>query len=403
MARGRLTSSFPALRHRNFRRYAVGQTISLAGFWMQSVAQGWLVFRLSGSELALGTVAFVGYLPVLLFSPVAGVVADRVSKYRLILATQTLAMLLAVVQGLVVWTEVATVPIVAGMAFCMGVIGSFDLPTRQSFMVEMVGLEDLPSAIALNASVFNTARVVGPALAGVLVAVAGEAPCFFLNGVSYLAALWALLGMHLPAARPRAGAGRASGLRSGLAYVRHRPVLASLLGTLGLVSALALQSNVLMPSLAERVFGRGARGFGVLLTAYGVGAVITALRLASRTYSAVEQRRNLLLGLWGMATGLLVVAASPSYPMALVGQLVAGFGMLRYTATTNVLVQTLTEDPYRGRVMGIHTMMFAGAAPFGALALGSLARAIGPQPTLVVSGAGALAAAMWLATRPRFP
>lgn len=399
MAAGRIVGRFPALAHRNFRRYAVGQVISLAGFWMQNVAQGWLVYRLSGSELALGAVAFVGYLPVFLFSPVAGVVADRMDKRRLIYVTQTLAMLLAFVMGLLVVTDLVTVPVVGVMAFLTGCVGAFDLPTRQSFMVELVGGEDLPGAIAFNASVFNTARVVGPAIAGMVVATAGEGPCFFLNAVSYLAALWALAGMRF-AQRPRVGvASRATGLRSSLGYVRRRPVLAALLGTLGVVSTLALQSNVIMPSLAHRVFGRDAQGFGGLLTAYGVGAVITALRLASRTYSDVEYRRNLLLGLGAMALGHFAVAMSPRYELALAGQLVAGFGMLRYTATTNALVQLLVDDGHRGRVMGLHTVMFAGAAPFGALILGSIAREAGPQAALVVSGAGAVLAAMWLAVR----
>jgi MFS family permease len=399
VAGGALIDRFPALRHRNFRRYAVGQVISLAGFWMQAVAQGWLVYRLSGSELALGAVAFVGYLPVFLFSPIAGVVADRMDKRRLVLVTQTLAMLLALAQGAVVVTGVATVPIVGAMAFCVGVVGAFDLPTRQSFMVDMVGATDLPAAIAFNASVFNTARVVGPAVAGVVVATAGEGPCFFLNAASYTAAIWAIAGMRFDAPRRPVATGRPSGLRSGLGYVRRRPLLAALLATLGVVSMLSLQSNVIMPSLAHRVFGRDAQGFGALLTAYGLGAVVTALRLASRRYTEAEHRRNLLLGLGGMAAGLLVVAASPRYELALLGQLVAGFGMLRYTATTNALVQLLVDDAFRGRVMGLHTGMFAGTAPFGALVLGGVARTFGPQAALVLSGAAALAAAGVLAAR----
>ncbi len=398
MARG-LTARFPALKHRNFRRYAAGQVVSLAGFWMQSVAQGWLVFRLSHSERALGAVAFVGYLPVFLLSPLAGVVADRMEKRRLVMITQTLLLVLTAIQGIIVVTDVVTVPLIAIMAGLVGCAGAFDLPTRQSFIVELVGAEDLPAAIAFNASVFNTARVVGPAIAGIVVATAGEGPCFFLNSASYLAALWAIGGMRFD--RPWTGpaTGRPTGLRSGLGYVRRRPAIAALLLGLGAVSTLALQANVLMPSLAERVFGRGPQGYAGLLTAYGVGAVITALRLASRQYSDAEYRRNLLLGLSGLAAGLLVVAASPRYEVALVGQLVAGFGMLRYTATTNALVQLLVDDAYRGRVMGIHTVMFAGAAPFGALILGAVGGRSGPQAALCLSGAGALAAAMWLAIR----
>ena len=394
-----LTARFPALRHRNFRRYATGQVISLAGFWMQSVAQGWLVFRLSHSERALGVVAFVGYLPVFLLSPLAGVVADRVDKQRLIMITQTLLLVLTAIQGLLVVTDNITVPIVAEMAFLVGCAGAFDLPTRQSFIVDLVGAEDLPAAIAFNASVFNTARVVGPAIAGVVVATAGEGPCFFLNSASYLAALWAIGGMRFVGPRPVPATGRRSDVRSGLGYVRRRPVIAALLLALGAVSSLALQANVLMPSLAQRVFDRGPQGYGALLTAYGVGAVVTAFRLASRQYSDAEYRRNLLLGLSGLALGLLIVATSPRYEIALFGQLVAGFGMVRYTATTNALVQLLVDDAYRGRIMGIHTVMFAGSAPFGALILGGVGGRLGPQAALCVSGAGALAAAVWLAIR----
>jgi MFS family permease len=394
-----LTARFPALRHRNFRRYAIGQVISLAGFWMQAVAQGWLVFRLSGSELALGAVAFAGYLPVVLFAPLAGGVADRMDKRRLILVTQSLALVLTALQGLIVVTGVATVPIVGAMAFLVGVVGAFDLPTRQSFMVELVGPEDLAAAIAFNASVFNTARVVGPAIAGIVVAEAGEGPCFFLNSLSYVAALWAIGGMRLDSRPARSLGPRTAGLRSGLAYVRRRPVIASLLLALGVVSTIALQANVLMPSLAEKVFGRGAQGYGGLLTAYGVGAVITALRLASRQYSDAQYRRNLVLGLLGLGIGLFIVAASPRYEVALLGQLVAGFGMLRYSATTNALVQLLVDDAVRGRVMGLHTVMFVGSAPLGALVLGAIGHQLGPQAAIVVSGAGALLVAMWLAMR----
>jgi predicted MFS family arabinose efflux permease len=394
-----LIGRFPALRHRNFRRYVAGQVISLGGFWMQVVAQGWLVFRLSHSERALGAVAFFGYLPIFLFSPLAGVVADRMNKQRLIMITQTILLILTSIQGVLVVTDVVTVPIVGAMAFLVGCAGAFDLPTRQSFVVEMVGSDDLPAAIAFNASVFNTARVVGPAIAGIVVATAGEGPCFFLNSASYVAALWAIGGMRFDRPPSRPVAGRPTGIRSGLGYVRRRPVIAALLLALGAVSTLALQANVLMPSLAERVFGRGPRGYATLLTAYGIGAVVTALRLASRQYSDAEYRRNLLLGLSGLALGLVVVASSPRYEVAVLGQLVAGFGMLRYTATTNALVQLLVDDAYRGRVMGIHTVMFAGAAPFGALILGAVGERYGPQAALYLSGAGAVAAATWLAVR----
>lgn len=387
---------FPALHHANFRRYVAGQSVSLIGFWMQSVAQGWLVYAISGSEFWLGAVAFVGYLPVLCLSPVAGAIVDRVDKYRLILTTQAAAMLLAFALAALNAAGLATVPAVAGLAALLGVVGAFDLPARQAFLVDLVGAEDLPSAIALNASIFNTARVIGPAVAGIVVGSAGETPCFVVNGVSYLAALWALWGMALPPRAARVVAGGDRSLRSGLAYVRRQPAMRALLLALGLVSAFSLQANVLMPALAKRTFAADAAGYGLLLTVYGAGAVSSAVLLARRGRSGRERRRVLLAGLIVFGCGLLGLAASATYAAALLCQFVAGFGMVRFTATTNASVQLQVEDEYRGRVMGLHTVMFAGMAPLGSLALGALATPHGPRPALVLSGLVPLLVAWWL-------
>jgi MFS family permease len=387
---------FPALRHRNFRRYIVGQGVSLIGFWMQSVAVGWLVYRLSGSEFQLGLVSFIAYLPVLCLSPIAGAMADRVDKYRLILVTQTTLMFLALVLGTLSALHLATVPVVAVAAACMGMAGAFDLPARQSFLVDLVGPEDLPSAIALNATIFNAARVVGPAVAGMMVGQVGEAPCFFVNGLSYLAALWALLGMRQLPVRPHGAVRTDRSLRSGIAYVRRQPMTRALLIALGFVSALSLQANVLMPALAKRSFGADAEGYGLLLTAYGAGAVLSAMVLARRRHSLAEQRHVMLVGLVVFGLGLLGVAFSPTFEMAVLCQLAAGLGMVRFTATTNASVQMVVDDAYRGRVMGLHTLMFAGVAPLGSLILGALATPYGPQPALVVSAAVPLLAALWL-------
>lgn len=403
MARGALAGGarFPALHHRNFRRYVAGQSLSLIGFWMQTVAQGWLVYRLSGSEFWLGAVAFIAYLPVLCLSPVAGAVVDRVDKFRLILATQSAAMVLAFALAALSWGDLVSVPVVAVLGALLGVVGAFDLPARQSFLVDLVGPDDLPSAIALNATTFNTARVVGPAVAGVLVGSVGETPCFFVNGVSYLAALWALWGMDLPRWVPRPGAAEGRSLRSGLRYVWSQPTMRALLLSLGCVSALSLQANVLMPSLAKRTFASDAQGYGLLLTAYGAGAVLSALLLARRRRSAAERRRVLLAGLVLFGCGLLGVAASRDFATALGCQVLAGLGMVRFTATTNASVQLLVDDTYRGRVMGLYTVMFAGVAPLGSLVLGALATPYGPRPALVISGLAPLAVAGWLFARLR--
>jgi MFS family permease len=401
--RGRwLLAGFPVLRHRNFRLFVVGQGISLIGFWMQTVAQGWLVYRLSGSALALGVVAFAGYLPILCLAPAAGVVVDRVRRRRVLLVTQSLLMLLALGLGLLVATGLVTVPWVVLAAAGVGLVSAFDVPARQAFLIEMTSPADLPGAIALNSSLFNAARVVGPAVAGSLVGAVGEAPCFFLNAASYLAVLWALVRMRLspraPAAQPHA---IVAGLRSGLRYVWGRRALRNLLLLLGVISGLGLPYQVLMPVFARTVFAADASGYGLLLTAGGVGAVVSALRLASRRYTRVQHRRNLLLGLTLFALGVLGLAASGRLAVALVCQFVAGFGMIRYTATTNTLLQLFVDEAYRGRVMGLHTVMFLGTAPLGSLVLGALAERYDAPTAAAVSGAVSLLAAGWLAARLR--
>ncbi len=397
-----LAGAFPALGHRNFRLFIVGQGVSLIGFWMQSVAQGWLVYRLSHSALELGVVAFSAYVPILCFAPVAGVLVDRVRRHRLLLVTQTLLLLLAFTLGVLAATGVVTVPLVIACAFGVGLVSAFDVPARQAFLVEMTSPADLPSAIALNSSIFNSARVVGPAIAGSLVGSVGEAPCFFLNALSYVAVLWALLRMRLPAAEPSSESRPlAAGLRSGFAYVRRTRVLRNLLLLLGVVGGLGLQYQVLMPVFAGSVFGGDATAYGLLLTAGGVGAVLSSLRLAARRHSRVEHRRNLLFGLTAFAMGVLGLAASRRLGVALVFQFVAGFGMIAYTATTNTLLQLFVDDAYRGRVMGLHTVMFLGTAPAGSLLLGALAQRLGAPTAAAVSGGVSLAAAGWLALRLR--
>ena len=400
--RRRPRREFPALRHRNFRLFVVGQGISLVGYWMQSVAQGWLVVhRLHGSALDLGMVAAAGYLPLSL-APLAGVVADRLPRRRVLLVTQTLLMLLAAGLGLLVWTDLVSVRLVICFAACVGLVSALDVPTRQSFLVEMTTPEDLPNAIAFNSSIFNGARVVGPAVAGILLDLVGEAPCFFANAVSYVAVLIALASMRIaraeraPHAQPL-GAGFVSGLR----YVRGNPVLRNLLVLLGIVCGLGVQYNLLLPIFANSVFDAGARGYGLLLTAAGIGSMTSSLQLAARRYSRAEHRRHLLVGLVLFAVAVLGLAASPRLGIALGCQAFAGWGMVRYLATTNTLLQLVVDEPYRGRVMGLHTVMFLGTQPIGGLLLGALAQHFGARRAACFSGTISFAAAGWLAIRLR--
>jgi MFS family permease len=392
---------FPVLRHRNFRLYVVGQGLSLVGFWMQSVAQSWLVYRLSGSAFALGVVAFASYAPVLAVAPIAGVAADRVRRYHLVIVTQVLLMLIALALGVVVATGYATVPIIVVAAAATGFVSAFDIPARQSFLVEMVGPEDLPGAIALNASIFNGARMVGPAVAGILVAAVGEGPCFLLNAASYVAVLVALARMRLERPTAAPAATPTTGFFAGVQYVRGQPVLRTLLLLLGVVGSLGFPWGILLPVFAGEVFGVGPRGYGMLLAAAGIGAVLSGLRLASRRYSRLEHRRNLLIGLTSLGCGVVGLALSRSVVVAMAAQALAGFGMIRYAATTNTLLQLVVEDRYRGRVMGLYTVMFLGTAPAGSLLLGAVAERFGAPMAALLSGSVSLAADAWLALRLR--
>lgn len=397
-----MLSGFPALRHRNFRLFVVGQGTSLVGFWMQSVAQGWLVYRLQERPLDVGKVAFAGYLPILFLSPVAGAVADRLPRRAMLLVTQTLLMLLAFCLGILVWRNAITVPILIAFAGGVGLVSALDVPTRQSFLVEMVGPEDLPNAIALNSSIFNGARVVGPAIAGMLIGIVGEAACFFLNAASYLAVIFALARMDVvDTVRPHHEQPLLAGFRSGLRYAWNAPVLRNLLLLLGIVCGMGVQYQVLMPVFARTVFTAGPAGYGLLLTAAGIGSMASSLELAARRYSRAQHRRNLLFGLMVFATAVVGLSLSPRFEVALVCQLFAGFGMVRYLATTNTLLQLVVDDGYRGRVMGLHTVMFLGTQPAGSLVLGGLAQSFGARRAALVSGTASLSAALWLALRLR--
>jgi predicted MFS family arabinose efflux permease len=266
----------------------------------------------------------------------------------------------------------------------------------------MVGPEDLPNAIALNSSIFNGARVVGPAIAGSLLGAVGEAACFFVNAASYMAVLAALARMRLPRARVvSAPAPLAAGFTSGLRYVAGVPALRNLLLLLGVVCGLGVQYQTLMPVFAKSIFGVGAEGFGLLLTAGGIGSMLAALQLASRRYTRVQHRRNLLFGLTLFGSAVLALAATPRFEIALLWQMLAGYGMVRYLATTNTMLQLLVDDRYRGRMMGMHTVMFLGTQPVGSLLLGALAERLGASTAAFVSGGTSLCAAAWLAMRLR--
>ena len=395
----RARATFRALRHRNYRLFFFGQLVSLIGTWMQSVAQAWLAYRLTGSAALLGVVAFSGQIPAFLFASWGGVVADRWPRRRILLATQVASMLLAgTLAGLTLSNRIE-VPHLLVIAALLGVVNAFDIPARQAFVVEMVGREDLINAIALNSSIFNGARVVGPALAGVLVARFGEGWCFLLNATSYLAVLASLLAIDVPeAAGARPTGSTLSRIVEGFRYAAAaRPVRALLL-LLGVVSLTAMPFSVLMPIFADRILGGGAASLGLLMGASGVGALAGALVLASRRGIA-GLGRFVALSAAGFGVCLVLFSLSRRLWLSVALQVPVGFFMISQMASSNTLIQSLVPDRVRGRVMALYTMMFMGMAPFGALLAGAAAERWGAPATLAAGGATALAGALALASR----
>jgi MFS family permease len=378
---------FGAIAHRNFRLFLFGQTVSLTGTWMQSVAQGWLVLELTNSPFYLGLVSALGSLGVLLFTLYAGVIADRTDKRRTVLITQTLQMLQAFALAALVWSGHVTTGSVMVLAAFLGVVAAFDIPTRQSFIVEMVGKEDLMNAIALNTSIFNLTRVLGPVIAGFLIGAKGVAVCFFLNGVSYLAVIGSLLAMRLPPHVPHPLQVSAwQGFREVLAFLRNDRRVSTLVVLTAIISIFGFPFLLLMPVFARDVLRVGARGYGVLSAAVGLGAVGGALGVA---VLAQRIRKGQTLVVAGTTFGLLlmVFASSQLFPLSLALLALVGAAMIVNNALTNTLLQTLVPDHLRGRVMGFYSFMFVGMAPLGAFQAGVFAERFGAPAAVAMGGA----------------
>lgn len=389
---------FGALTHRNFRLFFFGQTISLTGTWMQSIAQGWLVLTLTNSPFYVGLVSALSSLGVLLFTLYAGVIADRTDKRRVIVITQTLLMLQAFALAVLVWTHLITVPQVMGLAVLLGVVNAFDIPMRQSFLVEMVGKDDLMNAIALNTSVFNATRVFGPVVAGLLIGELGVGACFFLNGVSYLAVIAGLVAMRLQphvATFPHPSAWQ--GFREILAFIRADVRVSTLIVLTALLSIFGFPFLTLMPVFARDVLHSDARGYGVLMAAIGIGAMLGALTVA--VYSGrIPKGRFMVAGGTAFGTFVAAFALSRSFALALALLALAGCSMIVNNALTNTMIQTLVPDALRGRVMGFYSFMFVGMSPLGAFQAGVFAEHFGASAAVVAGGvmsALAVAIAGW--------
>lgn len=384
---------FRALRHRNFQLFMAGQLISLIGTWMQTLAQSWLVYRLTHSAALLGAVGFATQIPVLFLGPVAGIVADRHRRRRIVIATQAAMMVQALVLAALTLTNRITVGEIFGLALWMGVCNAYDIPARQSFLVEMVGPEDLTNAIALNSSLFNSARILGPAIAGLLVAALGEGMCFLLNGLSFIAVLVGLGMMRVTDRRPeQTRASKWEQLQEGFHYASHNKALRSLLLLLGIVSLMGMSYAVLMPIFADKVLGRGARGLGWLMTAAGFGALLAALSLARRKHPHGLDR--VVAGCAaGFGVSLILFGFSKNFGLSWLLLIPTGFFLMVQMAATNTLIQSIVNDSMRGRMMGLYTMMFLGLAPFGSLLAGFLAEHLGAPWALILGGVCCIASA----------
>jgi MFS family permease len=387
----KLAITLRALRHRNFRLFIAGQLVSLIGTWMQNVAQSWLVYRLTGSSALLGMVGFAGQFPVFLISPLGGLIADRHSRHRTVVATQTSAMLLAFVFAALTLTGSIRVWQIFVLAALLGIVNAFDIPARQAFLVEMVGREDLINAIALNSSMFNGARIIGPAVAGILVAAIGEGWCFFVNGVSYIAVIAGLLLMTLAPATARVHEGSAiSHIVEGFRFVAHAAPIRALLLLLGLVSITGMPYAVLMPIFADKIFQAGARGLGILMGFSGVGALMGALMLASRReVKGLGRWVSISCGVFGVS--LIAFACTRWFWLGAASLVPVGFAMMTQMGASNTLIQTMTPDRLRGRVMSVYSMMFMGMAPVGALVAGVAAQRFGAPFTVGTGGLIAIA------------
>jgi MFS family permease len=389
-----------AFRHRNFCLFFAGQFVSRVGFWMQGMAQGWLVYRLTQSSFMLGLVSFAGQIPAVALGLFAGVVADRFNRYRICLVTQVLFMLQALTLGFRTIQGSITPWEVFALALVAGVLQTFEMPARQSFLQDIVGREDLTSAIALNSALVNAARILGPALAGAIVAHMGEGECFTINGICYLAIIGGFLAMQLPAqpaVRPTAGSTSAF-IREGVNYARHTPAIRLLLLLIGLLSLLSTPYTVLMPVFAKDILHGGPDSMGMLMGAAGVGAVIGSIFLAHNR-DPNKLGRTIAFSLVRFGLGLILFSFSRNFWLSLALLPLVGSGFMVPMSAANTLLQTLTPDALRGRVMSLFLMMFMGTPPLGSLLAGSLAPQIGASLTVGITGGGCLIAALWFALR----
>jgi MFS family permease len=387
-----MTMILRALRHRNFRIFFIGQGISLTGTWMQQVATGWLVYRLTGSPWMLGVTGFANQIPILLLAPFAGVLADRWNKRKLLLVTQGLSMAQAAVLAVIVASGAVSVPWLIGLSLTLGLLNAFDVPVRQSFFAEMIDTrEDLGNAIALNSSMFNAARLVGPPVAGLLIAWKGEAVCFLVNALTYVPVLVALSLMKIPKKHVDAGPRRVfREMKDGFSYLSSRSELRNILLLLSLFGLVGYSYMVLLPVFAREIYGGGPRTLGFLVGAIGLGALAGAMLLAGKK-DTQGLERHIVRSTALFGTAMVLFSFSRDLRLTVPLMFVAGFAMMSHLASSNTILQTVVHDEKRGRVMSFYTVAVIGLAPIGSLLAGYLAGMVGVQKTVLILGVFSLA------------
>lgn len=397
-----LSHAWRALRHRNFRLFFGGQTISLIGTWMTRVATSWLVYRLTKSSLLLGTVSFVGQIPTFLLAPIAGVIVDRIDRRKVLVWTQTLAMVQSLLLAWLTLSNRISIGEVLALSAMQGIINAFDMPGRQSFMIRMVeDRADLSNAIAINSSMVNAARLIGPSLAGLVIAASSEGYCFLVDGISYIAVIASLLMMrvsHEPARHH--GATMVEQLRQGWDYVAASLPIRSILLLFALISLMGWPFMVLMPIFAAQVLHGGPHTLGFLMGAVGVGSLISALALVVRR-SVRGLLKIIPIGASLFGAGLIGFGFSRVQWLSMLLMFLTGYGMMQGVTTSNTILQTLVDEKMRGRVMSYYTMAFVGMAPFGSLLAGALAHVIGAPRTVIISGVACIAGSLWFWSRMR--
>ncbi len=389
-----------ALKYPNYRLFFGGQIVSLTGTWITLTATSWLVYRLTGSAMLLGVVGFASLFPAFLLTPFAGIFVDRWNRHRLLIVTQTLSMIQSFLLAALTLTGTITMPRLIALSVFQGLVNAFDMPARQAFVVVLVeDKRDLGNAIALNSSMFNTARLLGPSIAGAIIAAANEGWCFFIDGVSFLAVIGSLLAMRVPAMKISIGPAVSpfAQFKEGWRYTYDSLPIRSVISLMGLLCLVGTPYTVLMPIFAATIFHGGAHTLGFLMTASGGGALLGALWLASRrTVQGLSRQIPVAASVFG--AGLVAFAASRILWLSLLVLVITSFGFMVQVASSNTLLQTIVEDGKRGRVMSFFLMAYFGTTPFGSLLAGSMSERIGAPLTLALGGAGCMAGAVWFAT-----